>query len=383
MKAVAALLVLVGYVVMLIGIVRWSRRRITQRAEAARDALARHGAKILSFTPNLGWGTPAKVEFELQGKRAEFHVRSYGRDWLLASIVIPSPPFPGVMVRAERDSDRVGKALGLNREVQIGDADFDGAAYIVSNASDDTVQRLLASAAVREKILKILSLGYRVDMSPLGLRATRVQWKLDRFDPEPVADVMLAIEELLPLLPVIDLASAPGLPAPRFPRFAAAAIVFSGIFVPIFFVLVRLMPTPMNDNDSLKAIGIGMLVWVVVAVVIARVQRAHSLGLATFAVTILPLFFSVPLLSAAALFFVNAGLDASAPTTHRAKVTAVRGTRDDKYVHVVPWDADRSFQKVDPPFAVWKTLHVGDEIDVDVHPGALGWPWMSNVKKVE
>ncbi len=48
---------------------------------------------------------------------------------------------------------------------------------------------------------------------------------------------------------------------------------------------------------------------------------------------------------------------------------------------VVPWDHARSWQKVGMSHAVYVSTKVGDSLEVHVQPGALGWPWVSDVRK--
>ena len=54
-----------------------------------------------------------------------------------------------IELRRETDFDRLGKRLGLNREYATGDAAFDAAVYIESDAADTTLARILGSEAVR------------------------------------------------------------------------------------------------------------------------------------------------------------------------------------------------------------------------------------------
>src|SRR4051794_30094063 len=106
-----------GYLALIFFIVRWMRRRLLMRAEKAAEALKAGGAKIFSVTPSTRFGMPAIVDYELDGKRGAFHVRRYGRDWVLLSVHVHCHPLPAILIRAESATDRIGKSLGLNREV--------------------------------------------------------------------------------------------------------------------------------------------------------------------------------------------------------------------------------------------------------------------------
>jgi hypothetical protein len=128
--------------------------------------------------------------------------------------------------------------------------------------------------------------------------------------------------------------------------------------------------------------ALGLVGWILAVAALSRVMRARSTGMMELGLTAFALLFSVPLVGAALLYFVNSGLDPTAPVTHTTTVLSVRRSRDDNNVRVVPWDPARTWQKVGMDYATFKTLHQGDTIEVDVHPGTLGWPWVSAVRRV-
>ena len=66
------------------------------------------------------------------------------------------PYLPSLMLRSETALDRTGKQLGLNRELQTGDPNFDEAVYVESNASDEELQTVLASPRLRQAVMTLL-----------------------------------------------------------------------------------------------------------------------------------------------------------------------------------------------------------------------------------
>lgn len=371
-----------AYVALVVIIVRWGRRRLLRRAEQAAEALRAKGAKVFSVTPSPRWAAPVVVDFELDGKRGGFQVRRYGRDCVLLSVHVESPPLPAIVIRAEDATDRFGKALGLNREVQLGDADFDAAAYVVSNAPDDVVREVLKAPEARRLVREAFGLGYCVEMSVDGLRATRVQYGLDRFDAEPVPAVMRVLESLAPLLPRLDPSTITPPQVLRYSKPATAAAIFSIVIVPIFFATVPAMRPPVDDMNSLKVFGVGLVVWVVVMAALARLLRARPTGLLEFGLSALALFFGVPCATAALLFLANSGLDSSEPTVRTAQILSMYSGRDNRELRVTSWDPARPWQKVGVDNATFKALHKGDMVEIEMHPGALGWPWVSSVRRL-
>jgi hypothetical protein len=98
--------------------------------------------------------TTVSTELELAGAHGEQSpYRASGRERVAA--------LPRVLLRAERETDRVGKRLSLNREARTGDADFDAKVYIESDASDGEIGRLLESAELRSAVLEALAVPCR------------------------------------------------------------------------------------------------------------------------------------------------------------------------------------------------------------------------------
>jgi hypothetical protein len=368
-----------AYGLIIWAVLRWVRSRLLMRARLAAGALTAVGGRVLEVRPSPGFRQPAEVDFELGGHRARFDVRHYSRDWILCSVRVESPPLPAVLIRAEGAADRLGKALGITREVQLGDADFDAAAYIVAAAPDETVRAVLQSPEARARVREVLALGYQVDMSRDGLRATLLQYSLTPFDGAPVPAVMRSLQALVPLLPRIDPST---LTTPRVPRFSAPAIVSllgAGVSFAALLALAPVVHAPLDDLDTLRALGLGVIAALVVAAVVVRALRGQVRHLAEVFVVVLGLLVGVPSLTAIGLFAANSGLDHSAPATHRAGVL-LRQRRDSE-LYVTPWEGGRARQKVGVPRALWRSVEVGDTIEVDTHPGALGWTWVSDVRR--
>lgn len=71
-----------------------------------------------------------------------------------------------LVLRRERSLDGLGKRLGVNREVELGDPSFDREVYVESEGSDEQV-RAIVGPAFRELALRILGAG----VTALKLRA--------------------------------------------------------------------------------------------------------------------------------------------------------------------------------------------------------------------
>ena len=91
-------------------------------------------------------GVPVRVQLAVGNKGGITDIFLSAR---LRALVISTE----VVVRQEHALDRLGKRLGIDREVQTGDAAFDAAVYIESDAADADVLRLFADARVRSTLM--------------------------------------------------------------------------------------------------------------------------------------------------------------------------------------------------------------------------------------
>jgi hypothetical protein len=367
-----------GYLGFLWILISWMRSRLFKRAKAAIPDLEKAGAKVLGSHPPSGFRQPAEVEFEHGGLKARFQVRSYGRDFVLQSIRLASAPLPGILVRAEGGIDRLGKSLGLNREVQIGDATFDAAAYIDSAASDDVVKKALGGADVRARILELLALGYRLDMSSDGVGASRIRGYYASFDAPELPTVLGVLEAIEAALPRFDPAEA--MPAPKQTPWILIAAGAGLALAILSFQLVSFAHPPMDDVDSLKAFGLGLPVWALALGGVWAARRGRPNSMRELLVASILLFFAVPPLAAGAIFAANAGLDAGPVTTHTVKISSL--ARRDHEVFFPSWRPGRQSDKVGTSWEVFRTLQKNDTIEIDTRPGALGWAWVPAVRKM-
>jgi hypothetical protein len=378
-KPILIFLVVGGGYVGLVGLlIRWMRSRLFRRAQAAIPDLEKAGAKVLGARPPSGFRQPAEIEFEHDGLKARFQVRSYGRDFILQSIRLASAPLPGILIRAEGGLDRLGKSLGLDREVQLGDATFDAAAYIDSAASDEVVKKALGSAVVRARILDLLALGYRLDLSSDGIGASRIRGYYAPFDAPELPAILASLEAIQAALPRFDAVEAT--PAPKQTPWILIAAGAGIALAIVSFQLVSFVHPPMDDVDSIKCFGLGLPVWALLLVGVWAARRGKANHFGALLVASILLFFAVPPLTAGAIFALNSGLDTGPVTTHTVQISSL--ARRDHEVFFPSWRPGRQFDKVGTSWDVFRTLRKNDTIEIDTRPGSLGWAWVPAVRKV-
>ncbi len=335
--------------------------KYTQLAEVARAlGLAYRGALALDFTVD---GAPVTMSLEVDSGTV------VGLSLKLA-LEVPHhvPAGPTLELRKEDDADRTGKRRGINRELQTGDAPFDEAVYVDSDASDDDVLRVLASARVRGAALALLEGG--ASAVQLTTHHVTVRWK-ERKTPgvyEPA--------HLLPALrDVLAVASAGG-PHTRGPSQRGRWLPWAallGLFFGLPYTAVVLgVYAPEDRSLPLLGLLVGPALSIAARPLLARYLAGYSASWARYRISVTGLFLAFALLGAGVPAHLNAALDRSRPVDEPGTVVSV-GRRDEENgtteVEVEWIDGRRTTASVRPPVAA------GDTVVQRRHAGALGQSW--------
>jgi hypothetical protein len=384
-----ALLVVLVFVALYAGFVylvmRWARGLRTRRAQAVASALAGAGATIVAVRPPTGMKGSATIDLTLGGRSAVFEIRPYLRDWYLLSIAVPSAPLPYVLIRPERAADQLGKRMGFNREVQVGDAAFDAAAFIDTAERDDVVRRLLERPEVRAAVLAILATGYHVEMSPDGLRASRLQMKMAPIATGTLPAAIAALEALAPLLPA--------LPPTSFARphwFRSRSMVFGALAIAVIgFAAAGAAGAAVHpvavQRDILSGFAVGFALWGAVVAALFFLLRGGTHSIKQFFLAAFLLLLGVPTAGTMLVFLANSALDGSPAVTHHVTVIAVPKPSTGKkkrnnQVTFTSWRPDHDQLVIGVPYAHLGNLKVGDAVDITTHAGAFGWEWVAEVR---
>jgi hypothetical protein len=91
----------------------------------------------------------------------------------------------------------------------------------------------------------------------------------------------------------------------------------------------------------------------------------------------------VPLCAATALL-ANGALDRLPVDAHPLVITAKlvrRGKSASYYLQVQSWRPNRSFEELQVPYRVYAQFQTNDPVVVEVHRGALGIPWLGEIRQ--
>lgn len=356
--------------------------------------------RLAAFATTVGGGVPADltvpwaavpqrgVEFGWKGRRAAYVFCEHGRydlGWLLLRDV----SLPRIHARRETSLDRVGKRIGLNREVEVGDPGFDARVYLETDETDALVQKALEAPKTRAA-LEVL-LGGEHPYAHVGPGAVAV--RLGRGDGTPPGreDVDQSLEALgafADAAPAVDAADIP--PPGRKPgdvmlvgTLAAFVVsLFAMYALPIGYVDYR---SPLLPRDQHTALAWTSGAWFLLVPITWFWVRGHSRSFRNFLGVVLLGFFPLVVLGTEALFLMNALLDRGVAAEHEVPVTRRRSSArksDHRYLYIPWWQAPGGELELEVSAATFRGLHDGDVVSVRARTGAFGWPWAENIRRV-
>lgn len=239
---------------------------------------------------------------------------------------------PHVRLVPERKSHTKAKAKGVAIEVQTGDAEFDEAVYVESDAPAAEVQAFLAPPAVRRAAMQLLAIAKAVEIGAPG--------------PKPRVSVTIPSTNLAPsyitehLAAVRVLAGAPralvrGAPAVavRIARTNAALWLTTLASVPLF--LTGLFEfRPVNGAFVGPVAFPALVVALLLQLVLVPLLRGRSTSHRNIRVARVQLLVALPLLALGLTLIANGALDRSGERIVEMAVSSTSKDSDDRiWVH--------------------------------------------------
>jgi hypothetical protein len=362
-------------------------RVLGARAEGSAMRFERDGRGFAMTFTAAGKNTPPKVRFAtpagplahppdagaLHGARGgPFRGDALGR--------APSPA--PMLLRAETGTDRFGKRIGMNREVELGDAAFDARIYIETDAPDERVRDVLAESAVRGAVLRCLDLG-ATDVSLNEAGELGVQLPVMSTDALATPSVLLLLGALgaaAEAMPPIALQPRRGMGFRD--RIAAFALLGTLIALPLFF-LFRSLWGAIESDLSAAGVLAGGGAWLVAIPILWRVMRGSSTSLRNLGLVLFFSLFGLPLAAVDVLLFINGALDRSAPAAHVEDVVnrRVSGGKSTTYYLVVrSWRPDESTVELTVSSGDYVRFAPGSKVVVTTRAGLLGWERMVSIE---
>lgn len=383
---------ILGGVFLFIGLVVWwvSRKQLERRTQTVAGIAAQIGG-----TPVQEMDVASHPErlpgFEMERDGLRFKVFPFmrGRYEYVEIQLVTEANLPLVVLRPERGLDRFGRAVRLNREVQLGDAELDAAVYIETDETDEHVRAALADPALRATVLRAVRAGQTITLSKHG--AALVFGTSYAAPSHAQIDQAIAIlRELAPHLRNVE--GAAGVHrAARGDRLAVAGILG---FVGVYFVstfgraIVPNLYEPFEDHVQrlLGRLGLGLLLFCFVGGYLY--VRGHSRSLRNMLTFVIPMAFCAPVLPSIVLTALNAASESGPPSNVTGTIadkTSSGGSRSRSYRVKLRFDEQQS----PPQYVTYSTftmqvdsrtysaLKVGDRARITFHKGLLGWIYRS------
>lgn len=282
---------------------------------------------------------------------------------------------PRIVLRREDRIDRGGKALGISREIQVGDPDFDATVYIESEAPEAVVRRALAPAEARGAALALVR-------GPAGAVEIGEGRAVLRLGEEALAGEPAAI--LAALAPLATLGASFAVPG-ELPGRAelvgrrsvrhifVIALAWLALLVP---ALMLRPPVVLTWGSTLAALGVGLLVWLLSVVGLGLLLRGGADSLRWLGISAAVFLLTAPAAGLKLALLANARLDEGAASASRRAVKLVDETTARIFLEVeelggvaVPKAIVRGALPERPTSLVLVT-----------RPGAFGWAWIEEVR---
>ncbi len=360
--------------------VKWSAQNIKKRTAALLEGLP--AAKQIGETKKPTLYRGAETEYDVGGRRVIISTYYQNRSFIRASLRVPGGPYPFVTVFPEGRVERLGKALGLNREVQSGDKEFDDLAYLDTVDTEQNVQRLVESAAVRAAMSDLLKLGFKVQTSDEGVEAFQLLSAREKLDASRAAEAIAVLGRLADTLPTFAGVSLQ--PSRSGRRLGLGlTLVFSWIlgFIALALTSDAVSRTVDAGESVLVFLFGGGLAWLLYVIALVVGVRGKSYAMRTVLVGGFVGMLGIPGGGGGLVHWLNQKLDESAATERPRVVLQHKRLKNDCRLIVESWHPGgeqlRLFFKHDRGD---EQPQAGSLVTVRTHPGAFGLEWIEPIR---
>lgn len=382
--AIAIALGVVAYAAFLAALiwlsVKWSGQNLKKRTAALLEGLP--AAKQVGETKKPTMYRGAETEYDVGGRRVIVSTYYQNRSFIRAALRVPGGPYPWVTVFPEGRVERLGKALGLNREVQSGDKEFDDLAYLDTIDTEQNVQRLVEPAAVRAAMSELLKLGFKVQTSDEGVEAFQLVAARDKLDASKATEAIAALGRLADALPTF---AGVSLQPSRSGRRLGLGLTLVFAWILGFLALALTSDAVNRTIDGGWSVLIflfgGGFAWLLYVVALVVGVRGKSYAMRTVLVGGFVGILGIPAGGGGFVHWLNQKLDASAGTERPRVVLQHKRLKRDCRLVVDSWHQSgeqlRLFFKHEGGD---EELKAGSLVTVRTHPGAFGFEWIEPIR---
>lgn len=288
---------------------------------------------------------------------------------------------PDVEMRKESGTDRFGKRIGLNYELQTGDPLFDEHVFVVCGRDNTVLNRLLEPDGVRKGVLFVLQSGFdRIAFGKNGFTTHKQCGGAFTITTQQFEEILAALEMIQQALPNFREGEI------RYQTFKPFMLVGVSLTVSVIGGLILVIAgssqyPPLDNALYFSGIGAGLMVWLVTLFLAGRFLRGKPDAFRAWLTgTVLGLGIA-PLLCVGMALVLNGYFDTSTPVPHTARVQDMQTVRNKNsrtyYVHVKSWRPTEPTLKIKVPPLYYQSQSIGKNANITTKSGYLGWEWVS------
>lgn len=299
---------------------------------------------------------------------------------LVAALRPDLAEMPRIVLRAEGALDRGGKALGISRELEVGDPEFDAAVYVESEAPESVVASVLASPVVRKNALALVR-GPAQEVQ-IGEGRVTIRFGAERLEEGALSAITQAIAELRALAGAVAVPKDMPTRAEIVRRRSVGHIFgLAGAWLVTLALALVLQPPPVLTWGAIfAALGIGFGLWIVVCVGLALVLRGAADSLRWFLLSAGLFAATTPFVGMKVALLANARLDSGEEERGRFPAMVIDRSAT-RIVVSVAGIVEGEVVLAIPIGMVEGSVPAGaTSLEIVTRQGALGWRWVVGVR---
>lgn len=298
-------------------------------------------------------------------------------------IAVSTGPQPDVELRKESGTDRFGKKIGLNYELQTGDALFDSYIFVVCGRDTALLKRMLEPAPVRKGALFVLQSANfdTIEFNKDGFTTTKVlgtSFSLSATQFEELFAALEMMEQDLPSFAEHEIRRSGIKPLSR----VVIALGVMGVAGIVMLIAGNTNYQPLDNALYFAAIGLGLGAWFISLVVMGRLLRAKPDAFRAWLTWCFVGLGVLPLLAVGSILVLNGSQDKSAPVVHTAPILNMRTTRHKNstsyYMQLKSWRPGESSVEIKVPGSYYSNHTLSKTANVTTKSGWLGWEWVAS-----
>lgn len=311
------------------------------------------------------------------------------------TIALEIPVKSSLKIKKESKFEGFFKKIGLTREIQVGDREFDDRLFINSR-SEKFARLYLSDTAKIEKIKELFNFKkYPVEFIEIKrgwilLNIKTGRDRLVKMEKKQVLEYLDILMDLKKNLPEVTAAYEDIFSNTSGRKIIHAIFAFVGLIDISGLVLLiigisryLLVSSDLYWNSFYYSVPLLLLFWLFVLPNIKGRSDSHII----FIIILFMSLFAFLIGTMGFFVFTNGYLDTSELTTFNSRIVDkyfVRGKDSTSYyIRIEYWGEQRDSVKISVPYSIYEEFNLWDRIKVDTRKGYWGYEWIASYSKTE